>query len=123
MFLVHKISEWINTEVPLELAKLGSDGDSVVRVVPESDVIVEIETEPTEITASFLHNLLLWEFGVLPKHGVVEEQGTKVQRILHPVHGRGGDIETPPHDLLLSEGEEPVLVVPDSQVTWGRENR
>ena len=47
------------TEVPLELAKLGSDGDSVVRVVPESDVIVEIETEPTEITASFLHNLLL----------------------------------------------------------------
>ena len=48
---------------------------------------------------------------------MVEEQGTKVQRILHPVHGRGGDIETPPHDLLLSEGEEPVLVVPDSQVT------
>ena len=105
------------TEVPLKHPKLGCDGDPFLCVVSKSDVIVEIETEPTKITASFLHNLLLREFGVLPKHRVVEEQRTKVQRILHPVHCRGGDVETA-DDVLLREGEEPVLVVTDSQVTW-----
>ena len=105
------------TEVPLKLPKLGCDGDPFLCVVSKSDVVVEIETEPTKITASFLHNLLLREFRVLPKDRVVEEQRTKVQRVLHPVHGRGGDVETA-EDVLLREGEEPVLVVTDSQVTW-----
>ena len=104
------------TEVPLKHPKLGCDGDPFLGVVSKSDVVVEIETEPTKITASFLHNLLLREFRVLPKDRVVEEERTKVQRILHPVHGRGGDVETA-EDVLLREGEEPVLVVTDSEVT------
>ena len=46
-------------EVPLKLAKLGCDGDSFLCVVSKSDVVVEIETEPTKITARYLHYLLL----------------------------------------------------------------
>ena len=104
------------TEVPLKHPKLGCDGDSFLCVVSKSDVIVEIETEPTKITASFLHNLLLREFCVLPEDRVVEEQSTKIQRILHPVHCRGGDVHTS-DDILFSEGQEAVLVITDSQVT------
>ena len=47
------------TEVPLEHPELGTDGDPLLSVVSESDVIVKIETEPTKITARYLHYLLL----------------------------------------------------------------
>ena len=104
------------TEVPLKHPKLGCDGDSFLCVVSKSDMIVEIETEPTKITAGFLHNLLLRQSCVLPEDRVVEEQSTKIQGILHPVHCRGGDVHTS-DDILFSEGQEAVLVVTDSQVT------
>ena len=38
------------------------NGDSLLRVVSESDVIVKIETEPTKVTAGSPHYLLLCIF-------------------------------------------------------------
>ena len=99
-------------EVPLEHPELGADGDSLLRVVSESDVIVKIETEPTKVTAGSPHYLLLTELGILPEDRMVEEQVAEVQGVLHSVHSGGGDVESA-NEILFSKCEEAVLVVTD----------
>ena len=47
------------SQVPLKLSPLIADGNSVCCEVSKSEVIIKIDTEPTEITASFLQNLLV----------------------------------------------------------------